>query len=134
MQFSADQVQAAVAAATADMATAITTARAEATTAERERIKAIIESPAAASKPKQALAIAMAGSTVEAAAAVLAVTPPDATSPTLPSGRSKDAPGGLVVDGQGSSFFGSETATAWSKSVAKANGRVEAAMAAETNR
>ena len=134
MNFTADQVAAAVASATADMQTAISTARAEATTAERDRIAAVLALPSAAGKSKQALALALNGADVAQAAALLAVTPPDAAAPAMPSGRSKDAPGGLVIDGQGASFFGSETATAWNKSVAKANGRVEAAMAAETSR
>ena len=134
MNFTSEQVAAAVAAATADMSTAIATARAEATAAERDRIAAVLALPAAAGKAKQALALALNGADVAQATALLAVTPPDASADPFAGRRSKDQPNGLVVDAHGESFFGSETATAWSKSVAKANGRVEAAMAAEANR
>lgn len=126
MQFSAEQVAAAVAASTADMTTAIATARAEATSAERERIAAVLALPAATGKERQALALAMSGAEPAQAGALLAVTPPDAV-PSFMTGRSKDASGGLVVDAQSDGAMVPESSAAWGKSVARANERFSAA-------
>lgn len=122
MQFSAEQLEAAVAAARAETATAVATARTEATAAERARFAAVLALPEAQSRPKQALALAMAGAEATHATALLNASQPDAAPPSLGL-RSKDAAGGLVtLDASGDP--GPMASTGWEAAVAKANAKM----------
>lgn len=125
MQFSAEQLEAAVAAARAETATAVAAARTEATAAERARFAAVLALPEAQSRPKQALALALAGAEAAHASVLLNASQPDAQPPWLGL-RSKDAPGGLVIDASGDAGpLQAAEAGGWATAVAKANARLE---------
>ncbi|MBY0382777.1 MAG: hypothetical protein K2W78_12770 [Xanthobacteraceae bacterium] len=126
MNFTAEQVEAAVAAATSEMSAAIERAKSEAVASERERFRSILEASWASGKPKLALAAALSGATLEVAEAMLSAAAPEATVSSLGL-RSRDAPGGLVTVGAEDPVAtgSSEVAAVWSRSVARANSKFE---------
>lgn len=65
---------------------------------ERERFSAILNSDDGKKRPKQSLALALTGASVEQAGSMLAVAPEETavSAATPPDGRGKDAPGGLA--------------------------------------
>ena len=76
---------------------AVAAARTEGANAERQRIASVMALEEAKDREASAFGLAMAaGITADAAKLILAGLP-KATLPTLPSGRSQDAPGGLAV-------------------------------------
>jgi hypothetical protein len=87
-----------------DHEAAVAEARTSATTAERDRIAAIVGCEAAKDRPAAALRLALtAGVNAEMATAVLSAVPAEAVAAPSASSRiygqrSQDAPGGLVVD------------------------------------
>lgn len=95
-------------------------------TAERERFKAVMS--ADAYKGREAAATHMLTTTEMTADAILGVLggipAAEAAAPAVPGARSKDAAGGLVVEGSASAQPQKETPSAsWAKSIDKANAR-----------
>lgn len=126
MKFSAEDVAAAVAAATANHQAALTAAREEATQAERARITGVLATPAAKGREKQALAVALVGATPQAAEAMLAAAQFDAKPEFQSRGlRSKDAPGGLVIDASGDKGPAPAAGADWSATIEKANAAID---------